>query len=75
MEFKDRLAEARKSRGWTPETASFHAGISPSYWRQLENGAKANPTVDTVIGIAKALDVPVTHLIPELAPSESVPTA
>lgn len=51
-----RIAEIRKKMGMTQEKLSEKMGISPTYLSSIERG-KENPTLDTLIILAKSLGV------------------
>lgn len=56
-----RIKEVRRSRGLTQEKLSEKAGISTRYLSRLEVG-KQNPSIDTLVKIAKALTIEVWEL-------------
>jgi transcriptional regulator with XRE-family HTH domain len=44
------------------ETASMSAGIHPNYWTRIEQ-ARVNPTMTTMMRVAKGLNTTVTDLL------------
>ncbi len=58
------LLAARKSKGWSQETLAEKAGMDRVYYIRLEKG-HTTPRIDTLRKIAKALEVPLSSLIPE----------
>lgn len=55
------IRELREKRGETLESAGQSAGVAPNTLSLIERG-EANPTWETVRGIAAALGVPVSEL-------------
>jgi len=55
------IRELREKRGETLETLGQGAGVAPNTLSLIERG-EANPTWETVKGIAAALGVPVSEL-------------
>lgn len=51
-----RIRKLRNERHMSQEELSFKAGISPAHLGQIERALK-NPTVDTIVKIAAALDI------------------
>lgn len=56
-----RLRQLRSARRWTQETVARRAGISRSYYVQVELGNHA-PSLDVLWDIASAFGVPITDL-------------
>lgn len=52
----------RKKRGMTQRALAAAAGVSPSYLAEIETGRKPG-SVDAIRKLAKALDVPMEHLV------------
>lgn len=63
-----RIRQARNERGWSQQKLAEEAGLRRATVNDIENG-KANPTLDTLLSIAIALDKPLVSLIP-LPPEE-----
>lgn len=59
-----RIRQLRNEKHMSQEELAFKAGISPAHLGQIERAVK-NPTVDTIVKISSALDVPVTELFSE----------
>jgi transcriptional regulator with XRE-family HTH domain len=57
-----RVAQLRKAQGLTQVELAATAGLSPSLLAQIEQGKTANPTLATLIGLAKALGVSLGEL-------------
>jgi transcriptional regulator with XRE-family HTH domain len=57
-----RLKTLRRRRGLTQEGLAAKAGLSRTYLARLET-ARQNPTLSTLVKLAKALGVPVTALL------------
>lgn len=51
------LAEARRRKGLTQDVLAERAGVDQTTISSLETGRKASPKFDTVVRLAKALDV------------------
>ena len=63
-----RVREARNKRGWSQRKLAEEALTRQATINDIENG-KREPTIGTLIQIARALDVPLISLIP-LPPEE-----
>jgi transcriptional regulator with XRE-family HTH domain len=65
METKDliglRIKELRKHKGLSQEKVAEIMGISPKYLSNIERG-KENPTLDTFIKLANALNIEVSDI-------------
>jgi transcriptional regulator with XRE-family HTH domain len=57
-----RLKILRRRRGLTQEALAAKAGLSRTYLARLET-ARQDPTLSTLVKLAKALGVPVTALL------------
>jgi transcriptional regulator with XRE-family HTH domain len=57
-----RLKTLRRRRGLTQEALAAKAGLSRTYLARLET-ARQDPTLSTLVKLAKALGVPVTRLL------------
>lgn len=58
-----RLSDLRQQLYLRREHVAERSGISVHLLQSLEQGRTANPTVHTVLGLARALKVPVSELI------------
>jgi len=58
-----RIRELRNKRGMSQEKLARLAGISYNTIVKIESGESKNPTIQTMAGIAKALNVPLDELI------------
>ena len=58
-----KLSTLRHRSNCSRELVAQNAGISVHLLQSLEQGRTANPTVHTMIGLARALMVPVAELI------------
>lgn len=56
-----RIRQLRNEKHMSQEELAFKAGISPAHLGQIERAVK-NPTIDTIVKISTALDVPVAEL-------------
>ncbi|MFD5601415.1 helix-turn-helix domain-containing protein [Leucobacter sp. NPDC058333] len=60
--FGRRLRELRAEGGWTSQEAfALHAGLDRTYVSGIESGRR-NPTLDVLVRVAGALNVPVSEL-------------
>jgi transcriptional regulator with XRE-family HTH domain len=57
-----RLKTLRRRRGLTQEALAERAGLSRTYLARLET-ARQDPTLSTLVKLAKAFGVPVTALL------------
>jgi transcriptional regulator with XRE-family HTH domain len=64
-----RLRAQREARGYTQATLAEKVGVSPNYFGVLERGLKL-PTLDTLILLAKALEVSPAELIGDIRPQD-----
>jgi transcriptional regulator with XRE-family HTH domain len=71
MELGERLRAARKARGITLQQVAERTGLSKSFVSQVETGT-ATPSIVSLVGIARALDVPAGALIEGLHGQGSV---
>ncbi|MGW2511254.1 helix-turn-helix domain-containing protein [Streptomyces scopuliridis] len=60
----EQIRAARKNAGLSQQTVAERAGISLDNYGRIERG-QASPTLDTLLGIADAIDVPLAHLVRE----------
>lgn len=58
------MRELRLDGELTQEQAAERARLDTKHWQDIEGG-KTNPTLATLVGIAKALDVPIADLFSE----------
>lgn len=56
-----RIRQLRADRGLTQEHAAERAKLDEKHWQAIE-GARTNPTLATLVGIARALDVDLVDL-------------
>ena len=63
-----RLGRARS--GLTQEAAAEAAGLSAVYWKQLERGTAANPSLAILVSVAAALDIEPADLLRYRPPPE-----
>ncbi len=57
------IQQARNERGWSQQKLAEQADLRRATINDIENG-KTNPTLDTLLSIAIALEVPLISLIP-----------
>lgn len=62
MYLNERLKELRSEKGITQEQLSNASGVGRITICRLETGELQNPKYDTIISLAKALDVPAAEL-------------
>jgi transcriptional regulator with XRE-family HTH domain len=65
--FSTRLREARHHQAMTQAALAEAAGLHAIYVTRLERGQQ-NPTLDVVVRLACALEVPVAALVPRTGP-------
>lgn len=53
----------REKKGWTQEKLAQEAGISYQTLIKIEHGGIKNPRMETLIKIAKSLEVPIEKII------------
>lgn len=58
----DRIKKARWRLGWTQADAAFRVGLTFRYFAEVERGRR-NPSLDTLLAIARALKVKVADLV------------
>jgi len=56
-----RIAELRTAGGLTQEEAASQARLDPKHWQDLEHG-RTNPTVATLVGVVRALQITLADL-------------
>jgi len=59
-----RLKEIRTGKRLTQEQVAERAGIDQSTVSELERGVNPNPTLQTILALARALDVDPAELFP-----------
>jgi DNA-binding XRE family transcriptional regulator len=64
-----RIKELRETAELTQEEAAEAARLDVKHWQDVEN-ARTNPTVATLVGIARALDVELAELFQKRAKYE-----
>lgn len=57
------LIKLRKERGWSQEKLAVESGISYNTIIKIERGGIENPKIETVIKLAKALNVKIDDLV------------
>ena len=60
----DRVRSIRAERGISQEDLAHRAGLDRSYMSGIERGVR-NPTLLKLQAMARALKVPIRHLLPE----------
>lgn len=68
-EFGIRLHRARIEAALTQEELAYAAGLTRSHYQQLEkglsrSGVPANPSLKTIVGLARVLGLPLEALVP-----------
>ncbi|MGW0576319.1 helix-turn-helix domain-containing protein [Streptomyces sp. NPDC002920] len=57
-----RIRDARDDRGLTQEQVFLAVPLNRSYYQDIEAGS-ANPTLDMLLGIARAIGIPLPDLL------------
>lgn len=57
------LVKFRKQKGWSQEKLAVESGISYNTIIKIERGGIKNPKIETVMKLAKALNVKIENLI------------
>jgi transcriptional regulator with XRE-family HTH domain len=65
MNIGNRIRVARKAAGLTQEEVAQRAGVRLNAVNRLERGESRDPHYSTLVGIARALNVPVEYLVKE----------
>lgn len=60
--FSARLRQSREQHGWNKKQLGDRASITNVFILELEKGRKV-PSVDTLVALARALDVPTDWLL------------
>src|SRR4051812_14212524 len=68
--FGERVRRLRETQGVTLKQLAQLSGLSDRYIIQVEQGA-ANPSLETVLSLARALQISVTVLLPDDAKSQT----
>ncbi len=63
MKLGERIQQARERQGLTQRDLAARTGLSQQYLSLLERGDRTNPTLDTLMVLAKALDVSLLALM------------
>lgn len=59
----ENIKKYRKQMEWSQEQVAREAGIPFTTFTKIENGTTKNPSIETLVKIAKALDVSVDDLV------------
>lgn len=59
----DNVRKARKKKGLSQDKLAREAGVAYNTVVKIESGENKNPTIETLLSIAKALGVSVDELI------------
>ena len=57
------ILKYRKEKGWSQDAVAKKADIPFTTLTKIENGTTKNPSIDTLIYIAKALEIKVDDLL------------
>ena len=57
------LVKLRKQKGWSQEKLAVESGISYNTIIKIERGGIKNPKIETVIKLARALNVSIDKLV------------
>lgn len=66
MSMKEKIKFYREKRNMSKSELARQIGVSPSYITMLENGDKKNPSLEIKVKLAKALNIQVTDLDPNI---------
>lgn len=58
-----KLRELRRAREKTLRQVSIESGVTESQIRNIESGVTKNPSIDTLLGLAKALNCEITDFL------------
>jgi len=67
MNFGENLRQIRTSKGINIQQLSFECGIARETISKMEKGTYSNPTLKTIVSLAKALKINVKDLVNEKA--------
>ena len=59
----DNIKKYRKAKGWTQQELATKASIPLSILAKIEQGFSTNPTIQTVMKIAEALDITLNDIV------------
>lgn len=62
MSLGERIRELRTARGWSLSKLAEEAGVAKGYVSVVENDPEARPSMDTVMRLARALELPMSEL-------------
>lgn len=65
----NRVRQLRTAKKWTLEDLAFRAEMHVTYLSSIEHGGR-NPTLNVLVGIAKALSIPVSKLLEGVGDNE-----
>lgn len=57
------IRELRQEKGWSQSELARRAGIKQGVLSYIESGRTPHPRIDTLMAIAKALEVPIDELL------------
>jgi len=57
------LVKLRKQKGWSQEKLAVESGISYNTIIKIERGGIKNPKIETVIRLAKALNISIDTIV------------
>jgi transcriptional regulator with XRE-family HTH domain len=63
--FGDAIRRLRESRGWKQEVLAQRSGLKQGRIADLENNVNPNPTLRTVIKLARAFEISLDELVRE----------
>lgn len=58
-----KLREMRRAREKTLRQVSIESGVTETQIRNIESGVTKNPSIDTLLGLAKALNCEITDFL------------
>ena len=59
----ENIKRYRSEKGWSQEQVAREAGIPFTTFTKIENGTTKNPSIETLVKIAKALNVSLDDLV------------
>lgn len=65
MKIQDKIAEYRKANGLTQAEFAELGGLTREAVQAIENGRVENPGLETLLGIARAMNIGIDELVRE----------
>jgi transcriptional regulator with XRE-family HTH domain len=71
MRLGQKLRQLRQQQDLSQQAVADQVGVNRAYVAQLESGQRANPTLDLLVKLGKALGVTASYLIDDMGPLAS----